>query len=76
MGSKRSADAIDANAVDDRIAGRWCDDDDFMTRGSQPRCQVLKVKLDASNARMIPVADETDLQVASVAALGSRRATM
>jgi hypothetical protein len=34
------------------------------------------MKLDAPDARMIPVADEGDLQVAIAAALGSRRATM
>jgi hypothetical protein len=47
-----------------------------MSRRGQPRGEVLQMKLDPSDARMIPVADETDLQVALATALGSRRATM
>jgi len=76
--SRRSGrrDSFDRDPVDDRLTMRRCDDDNSVPRRGQPRGEVLQVKLDAPDARMIPVADEGDLQVAIAAALGSRRATM
>jgi hypothetical protein len=60
-GRERRIDAPHSDSIDQRFARRWRDDDDVMSSGDEPPGEVLEVKLDTADARMIPVADEGDL---------------
>lgn len=65
-GSERRSNAADTNAVDQGFAWRGGDHDDIMTGGGEMCGEVLQVELDAADARMVPVADEGDLQAQSI----------
>src|SRR4051794_10827949 len=60
----RRGDPANPNAVDIRVTGRWRDHDHVVAGGRECGAEVLQVKLDPADARMIPVADECDLHVA------------
>ena len=61
----RRRDATHANSVNAIVARRRRDDDDLVASGNERRGEILKMALDPADARMIPVADERDLQLAS-----------
>ena len=59
----RSGNPVNANAIDLVVSRRRCYDNDVMTGRRERGREVLKVALDPSDARMIPVTDEGNLQV-------------
>jgi hypothetical protein len=63
VGSRRS-NASNANAVDLIVAGSGRDDDYFVIGRGKGRGEIMEMALDPADARMIPVANEGNLQIA------------
>jgi hypothetical protein len=53
--------AVYSHTVNAWLAIRWSDDVNVMTRRLKAFCQIMEMKLEASDAWVIPVGDESDL---------------
>lgn len=61
----RRSNATHANSVNPIVARRRRNDDDLVASGNERRGEILKMTLDPADSRMIPIANERDLQLAN-----------
>jgi hypothetical protein len=67
-GHARGIDAVNRCSIDHGVARRGRDDVDVVSGSPQTVREVVEVQLDSTHARVKPIADESDLHVATAEA--------